>query len=416
MTLKWFAENNKLVLKNHIGKVLRPDAVQIYKSLFCGDPIVFEGIEAPNIREEMPSIIFSKYPASLSLLAANENSEIVIKVCAKSSDDLVPIDSESDQILVRNNWYPIDSESTKYIFDKLAEMKILLDSPITLGQLVALRKLKSDIPLAEDDQLFFDTTNHKSIPQCPEIEGLEASLYEYQKSGVGFLKLISDQSVGCILADEMGLGKTLQVIALLQLEKLSGRNQSLVVAPATLLENWRREIRQFAPAISVYIHAGPSRPGVPDRISGYDVVLISYETAIRDQPLLAAIDWNILVLDEAQNIKNPEAQRTISVKSLCRRVSIAVSGTPMENKLDDLWSLSDFALPGLLGDVGDFRSQFSDQCDDASRLAPIVSPIVLRRRVLEVAQDLPEKLEIPQAVLMSKAMAQALHILAEHEH
>lgn len=180
----------------------------------------------------------------------------------------------------------------------------------------------------------------------------------------------------------------------------------MVVAPATLLENWRRELGQFAPSLSVTIHAGNNRAGIASRLAGIDVVVTSYDIVVRDEPMLSAISWNLLALDEAQNIKNPDAQRTLSVKTLPRRVSLAITGTPVENSLSDLWSLSDFALPGLLGRRGDFENLFDNTNSGASDLAPLVAPILLRRRIKEVAKDLPERIDIPQPLAMSRRMAE----------
>jgi SNF2 family DNA or RNA helicase len=204
----------------------------------------------------------------------------------------------------------------------------------------------------------------------------------------------------------MGLGKTIQVIALMLAEHSAGRSPALVIAPATLLENWRRELAQFAPSLSIVVHAGPGRAGIVSKLAEFDVVVTSYDIAVRDEPMLSAIRWNILALDEAQNIKNPDAQRTMAVKHFPRRVSLAVTGTPVENTLTDLWSLSDFALPGLLGKRTDFESHFDNTDLDASQLAPLVAPILLRRRVKEVAKDLPERIDIPQPIAMSRRMAE----------
>jgi SNF2 family DNA or RNA helicase len=204
----------------------------------------------------------------------------------------------------------------------------------------------------------------------------------------------------------MGLGKTIQVITLVLAEKAAGRGPSLVVTPATLLENWRRELALFSPTLSVKVHAGPGRVGIASRLMGFDVIITSYDTAVRDEPLLSSIPWNLLALDEAQNIKNPDAQRTLAVKGIPRRVSLAVTGTPVENRLVDLWSLSDFALPGLLGDRHAFERLFADTDSDAADLAPIVAPILLRRRVRDVAKDLPERIDVAQPISMSRHMAE----------
>lgn len=412
MQMRWLIRDNSLILCNTEHNPIFIEAKSIYLSIFSNQQIRILDKLAPNIQKDLPQLKFSKYPASPCVrVIQNKNLDIEILICVEIENIGIPIPDKQDQIVINNKWYPVDLNSISFIQDLLKKNLIPLDKPITLGQLIHLRNLTTDIKIIEDSNLNFDSPTDKSIKDCGSISGLEANLYSYQKNGISFLKLISDQSIGCILADEMGLGKTLQIIALLQLEKLAGRNQSLVVAPATLLENWRREIKQFAPNLSVFVHAGACRPGVIDKLQGFDIILISYETTIRDEPLLTSIKWNILVLDEAQNIKNPQAQRTMVVKNLHRRVSIAVSGTPMENKLEDLWSLSDFVLPNLLGSLNEFNITYSDHNDDASRLAPIVAPVILRRLVTDVAKDLPEKIEIPQPVTMTKTLAEAYETL-----
>ena len=404
--MKWSIVNHQLSLYDSEHRLIDIDAKSIYASVFGHDLIDISGTKAPDIRKDIPDLKFSKYPAEPFLLVTNNQfDEIVISVVTNIDNITTEIQQGIDHIVINNKWFPIDLSTVSSIIELLEEKSIIPNEAITLGQLIYLRKLDSEIRLIEDPGISFDRPNEKPTKTCKTIDGLNADLYPYQQDGVGFLNLVSNQSIGCILADEMGLGKTLQIIALLQLEKLAGRNQSLIIAPATLLENWRREIKQFAPGLTVFVHAGPNRPGVSDALLGFDAVLVSYETAIRDEPLLGSIKWNILALDEAQNIKNPSAQRTSVVKILPRRVSIAVSGTPMENRLEDLWSISDFALQGILGTLDEFQSNYANHDDDASKIAPIVSPVILRRLVKDVAKDLPDKIEIPQPILMTATLA-----------
>jgi SNF2 family DNA or RNA helicase len=251
---------------------------------------------------------------------------------------------------------------------------------------------------------------HESVPAAPlsasTQNGLNATLYPYQKSGVSWLTGITNESLGGILGDQMGLGKTLQIIALFLSEIQHGRKQHLVVAPVTLLENWRREIVKFAPGISPVVHQGKDRTGFPMSLKGADVVLTSYDTVVRDTAIFQMIDWGIVVLDEAQAIKSPYAQRTRSVKALKRRVGLAVTGTPVENRLLDLWSIMDFAVPGHLGTESEFVSRFLDSVDDATALEPLVTPLLLRRRVADVAKDLPPRIDIPQILSLSDNEAQ----------
>ena len=228
-------------------------------------------------------------------------------------------------------------------------------------------------------------------PSLPTPEGLKAELYEYQEVGSTFLRTLARFDVGCLLGDEMGLGKTLQAISLM-LDLPSG-SQVLVVAPASLLINWEAELEKFAPRLRTLIHAGPHRTGVVDGFDGFDVVIVSYETVLMDLSFIRDVEWDVVVLDEAQQIRNPDARRSVAVKELQRRVSVAVTGTPVENSLQDLWSISEFILPPLLGARAGFEEVFPDKREAAYRLGEIVSPITLRRRIVDVADDLPEKRE-----------------------
>ena len=167
---------------------------------------------------------------------------------------------------------------------------------------------------------------------------LRLELYPYQRDGWRWLRFIMHEHLGGLLADEMGLGKTLQVIsALRDPGGDAGRRSALVLAPGSLLENWIREIGRFAPDIRALKHHGSSRTGRPADLRCFDVVVASYDTAVRDLSLLKMVEWNVVVLDEAQNIRNPEALRTKSVKQIGRNVGLAVTGTPIENRLRDLW-------------------------------------------------------------------------------
>jgi SNF2 family DNA or RNA helicase len=207
-----------------------------------------------------------------------------------------------------------------------------------------------------------------------------------------------EEGLGCVLGDEMGLGKTVQVIAALAKDREQNSGPTLIVCPTTLIENWRREYARFDPTANVLVHAGPHRAGRKDDLERSDIVLVSYETAVRDVALLEDVDWRSVVADEAQAIKNPQSERSRALKRLRRSSSIAMTGTPVENSLRDLWSLFDFAVPGYLGPLPDFESQYSNSEDDAVQLGPVVRPLILRRLVRDVATDLPERIEIVEAL------------------
>ena len=237
--------------------------------------------------------------------------------------------------------------------------------------------------------------------------GVKATLYPYQLDGWRWLKFLMAEGVGGLLADEMGLGKTLQIISALSDAGTGRLSPALIVAPGSLLENWKREIGKFAPHLTVLKHHGPLRTGRPADLEGWDVVITSYDSAVGDNSLLNMIHWKVVVLDEAQFIRNPDAQRTKAVKRLPRDAGLAVTGTPVENRLLDLWSIMDFVLPGHLGDVKSFEAQFSDDQGGAAALEPLVSPLMLRRRVADVAKDLPPRIDIPQVLELDDAEAAA---------
>lgn len=415
---KWCRHADRVGLRLESGDFLQVTALDVFQAAF-GRADTSHGFKVGSPSEDISELRFSRFPAEPAVRLGSAIANLSVEVGVKVGDDFVPIVGEVDQLIHKGEWFPVQLDGLKELAEWLASIQGISGGHGTLASLIALRTRK-DLPGRLIDEVQ-DTSLTLAASLAPQgkIEGLCGELYPYQADGVRFLRMVADQSVGCVLADEMGLGKTLQVIALLLVEKNQGRKPSLVVAPATLLENWRRELALFAPGLRVHIHAGADRPGIAAKLSVADVTVVSYETAIRDEALLSAVAWNVVALDEAQNIKNPEAQRTLAVKRFPQRVSIAVTGTPLENRLDDLWSLGDFALPGLLGELNEFRKEYAGQVEDAARLGALIAPIVLRRRVLEVAKDLPEKIEIPQPLRMTRRLAEEyerlrLEILVEY--
>lgn len=408
MRHRWEFNGERVLLKDQNGGATFPSAQQIFACAFSGLETVSGLPVMGNPIEALPELSFSRFPAEPAVRISGALPNPMQSVLGIVADGtFATVKDGDDQVVIASRWYPVDLDSIAEAAGWLRGIGIHPGSPVTIGQLIAIRGAKNPpFTLLDETSLQPVDVAVRAGKAFSDVLGLDAKLYPYQRDGVAFLQLVAAQGVGCVLADEMGLGKTLQIIALLQSETNDGRVPSLVVAPATLLENWRREIRQFAPQLICMVHAGAARAGIAERFNGYDVIVTSFDTAIRDAPLLSEIEWNLLVLDEAQAIKNPEAQRTQAVKGIHRRVSIAVTGTPVENCLGDLWSLSDFVLPGLLGTLDRFRAEFTDDIDDAGRLGPVVAPILLRRRVADVAQDLPPKIEIPQPVSMSRELAE----------
>ena len=241
--------------------------------------------------------------------------------------------------------------------------------------------------------------------------GLQTSLRAYQQQGLNWLQFLREYQLGGLLADDMGLGKTVQTLAHLLLEKESGRmdRPSLVIAPTSLMVNWRMEAQRFAPALRVLVLQGAERKQRFDDVAGHDVVLTTYPLLPRDQDILMAQEYHLLILDEAQVIKNPKAKASQIVRQLRARHRLCLTGTPMENHLGELWSLLHFLMPGLLGDEQRFRRLFRtpiEKYGDDDRRASLtrrIAPFLLRRSKQEVAKELPPKTEIVRSVELGSA-------------
>ncbi|MGH1348385.1 MAG: DEAD/DEAH box helicase [Nannocystales bacterium] len=236
-------------------------------------------------------------------------------------------------------------------------------------------------------------------PMVDPPRGLQATLRPYQMEGLAFLQNLREHGSGAILADDMGLGKTLQTITHILTEKESGRMHEpvLVVAPTSLVGNWAREIAKFAPALEVHVHYGSQRRHVVRNVKFSDVVITTYGLLMRDSDVFGSQSFYMVILDEAQTIKNARSQAHAAVKAVDAQYRIALSGTPVENNLDELWALFDFAMPGLLGAAAQFRSAFrvpiekQGNTDRMDTLRRRVAPFILRRLKTEVATDLPPK-------------------------
>jgi SNF2 family DNA or RNA helicase len=222
---------------------------------------------------------------------------------------------------------------------------------------------------------------------------LAVTPYPYQAIGIEWLRSLQSLGrKGAILGDVMGLGKTLQAIGLLTHNVQEGKLDNLVICPGTLVENWKREITKFSPDMGVYVHFGPMRAGISEKLRDHDVVITSYDCLVADHSVLSDVNWNVLIIDEAQAIKNPRAKRTIRCKELPRNFGLAITGTPLENRLMDLWSLSDFAEPGIFGSQSSFEALYEDSPTGASEVGKIIRPILLRRRLDEIEHQLPDKI------------------------
>lgn len=394
------------------GEALTPTANEVYDLVFDGGETFRGRACAPG---KTDGISFSRYPARLIMALrygdGPDGTALYAVPSAIAGENRIDLlgggQLDIDQVIVGSRWYPLATGALDHVNQQLGRTGAKPGRALSLRQYLELRKM------AGSEDWIEDGTGEGKPPVPAELEqrteealvSFRGNLYPYQRDGWRWLTYIWQEGLGAILADEMGLGKTIQVIALLASPERDAAAPSMIVAPTTLLENWRREIGKFAQGLRVIVHQGADRSGDYRTLCDADVVITSYETVVRDSSMFAMIDWRIVVLDEAQAIKNPDTKRTQAIKALRRRTGIAVTGTPLENRVRDLWSLTDFAIPGYLGNLEDFESRFVNDQTGAADLEPLVSPIMLRRMVADVATDLPERLTIPQAIGLSETEA-----------
>jgi len=263
-------------------------------------------------------------------------------------------------------------------------------------------------------------------------------LFPFQERGHGWLRLLGDLGIGAILADDMGLGKTVQAIAMLTSEReqfgAEAFGPTLVVCPMSVARQWAREIERFAPSLRVHVHHGGERLSGEELASvarSSDVVITSYDIATRDVDALAAVAWDRLVLDEAQDVKNPATKRARALRRLQARRTVAMTGTPIENRLDELWAIMDIVNPGLLGSRERFQRTFARPIEAhgdtraLERLRAMVQPFILRRTKdgPEVELELPKitvtkdycRLTLEQASLYRATVDRWMPRIEEHE-
>jgi len=249
------------------------------------------------------------------------------------------------------------------------------------------------------------------VQPAPIPRGLQAALRDYQHQGLSWMQFLREHRLSGVLADDMGLGKTVQTLAHILLEKESGRldRPALIVVPTTLVHNWREEARRFTPDLQLLDLNGPQRKERFELIATHDLILTTYPLLWRDQKVLMAHDYHLLILDESQYVKNASTKAAGAIRKLRARHRLCLTGTPLENHLGELWSQFDFLLPGFLGSQKDFAKQWRTPIekngDNVRRelLARRIRPFMLRRRKDEVATELPAKTVIVRSVELEGA-------------
>jgi superfamily II DNA or RNA helicase len=314
---------------------------------------------------------------------------------------------------VEDGWVRIDTQPLQPIYSLIIELysQQKLDKPVSLPPYKAAQlgdTIDFDQRLAPlTSKMMRELNNFAGIEPLPLPRGVKAQLRSYQQQGLDWLGFLQRYGFGGILADDMGLGKTLQTLSLVQWLKNNKRLHKrpvLVVAPTSLMGNWEREAAQFTPELKACLIHGPDRARQFDRIAKSDLVITSYQLLLRDADRYKKRKFSLLVLDEAQAIKNPNTKIAQQVRRLDAASRLCLTGTPLENHLGELWALMDFALPGLLGGLKAFnqhyRQPIEQEGDQACqrRLAQLVSPFMLRRTKSDVVQELLPKTEMTQYV------------------
>lgn len=310
-------------------------------------------------------------------------------------------------LLYKGQWIEINKRNMEKALEALKHYKELSDGELTVSE-----ALRMQIDVAVDDidiDVSFDNGQwlkelykalNGEVKHAYEVESsFKAHLRHYQYDGYNWLNQMNDLGFGACLADDMGLGKTVQILAFLEKNRKSSSGQALLILPASLIGNWEREVEKFAPEMTYQVlHKSRLKKGENLEIADDYLIITTYAMAKKLEFLKERM-WDYLILDEAQVIKNPGTKQTKAIKEIPAKMRIAMTGTPIENKLDDLWSLFDFINQGLLGTPKEFKSfskGLKDSPEGYSKLRKMIQPFLLRRMKTDpsIISDLPEKIEM----------------------
>lgn len=320
------------------------------------------------------------------------------------------VNSKTPLINFRGEWIELDIDKMKEILE-LWQKSQNDNTQLTIEELLKMASHEDRFEIDYDKNLaeMMDKFKDKSKFELVEDpKKLKASLREYQKRGVSWIEYLENIGLNPCLADDMGLGKTIQIIARLLRER-EGKKQTvgttLLIAPTSVVGNWQHEVNKFAPTLKTLLHHGSKR--IKDKneflemISKNDIIITSYSLIKRDEAFFKAMEWHRIVIDEAQNIKNPKADQTKVLLQLKSKHKIALTGTPVENRLLDLWSIFNFLNPGYLGTQASFRKTFEipiqkeNEVNQSKILKNLIEPFILRRLKTDknIIKDLPDKIE-----------------------
>jgi len=327
-------------------------------------------------------------------------------------------------VKVRGQWTQINPEQIRTALRFLEKQQ---DQSMSARELlgIALGSEKSAAGLTIDtvevdgwlNDLLDKLTGRKEFSQLSQPASFSGTLRHYQERGYSWLAFLRQWGLGACLADDMGLGKTIQTLALIQREREAGEKRPvLLVCPTTVVNTWRKEAERFTPKLAVMVHHGSDRykkDAFRQAVREQAIVVSSYGLLQRDIDFLKEIEWAGVVLDEAQNIKNPETKQSKAARRLATDYRIALTGTPVENHVGDLWALMEFLNPGLLGSQNSFKNNFHKPIqmygnkEAAEKLKMLTGPFILRRLKTDKAiiSDLPDKLEMKTYCTLTKEQA-----------
>ena len=403
---EWAIVSNTLCVESD-GKRFYPSAKELYP-LFTKerDELTLNGLALKSPILSFPSLKHSSFGSALNVSIASVGRQIYLEAFTQKKGAKIPIVIQDgkvvDHYIVNDKWFYITSDICD-IEDAFSEAGVKSTGEITLAQYLKLKRFEMN----SRRDLFEDHVDVSSLKQIPvnEIDvgslSLRATLFNYQQIGFCWIESMLNGVQGCILGDEMGLGKTLQIITVALSMRQKGPCSILVVAPISLLANWDKECKKFAPGLNVHIHHGSQRVGDYKKFDPFDIVVTSYSVVVNDIDMLNMKKWDLVVLDEAQNIKNPDSSRCKACKELNREKSVAVTGTPFENHVTDIWSIVDFVMPGLLGPISLFNEIIEDDVNGARKIEPVLSSVMIRRLVKDVADELPPRIDVDQPLQMS---------------
>lgn len=308
--------------------------------------------------------------------------------------------------LVKYGYFITDLKRVHFASEKLRLYAISASKELHLPSLLKLlRQLRREGLIDDIPASLVDNFRERRQRESTHGKLFVRQLYPYQQQGVEWLVFCAENGIGTILADDMGLGKTAQVIALCcDVLENNPDGRILVVVPNPLLDNWIREFRFFAPSLHPYLHYGQNREGLSSTLEKHNIIVTPYTTLTSDIAMLEELAFDLVLYDEASMLKNPRSGRSLAAKRLDAAVSVAMTGTPVENSLVDAWALCNLVFPGYLGDEQDFRSRYvhrdiTDTLEsNLDELEQSLQQITLRRMKQDVLTQLPEKIDIHTAI------------------